>query len=63
MDQREPQHPGRSDRRPAFPGDDYALVRYDNAAVTHPGGFTVADAFVGENVTRDGSTTESTPAG
>jgi streptogrisin B len=41
----------------SFPGDDYALVRYDNAAVTHPGGFTVADAFVGEKVTRDGSTT------
>jgi streptogrisin B len=41
----------------SFPGDDYALVRYDNAAVTHPGGFTVADAFVGESVTRRGSTT------
>ena len=41
----------------SFPGDDYALVRYDNTAVSHPGGFTVADAFVGESVTRDGSTT------
>jgi streptogrisin B len=41
----------------SFPGDDYALVRYDNAAVSHPGGFTVADAFVGESVTRKGSTT------
>lgn len=41
----------------SFPKDDYALVRYDNAALSHPGGFTVADAFVGEQVTRDGSTT------
>jgi streptogrisin B len=41
----------------SFPGDDYALVRYDNAAVTHPGGFTLGDAFVGESVTRKGSTT------
>jgi streptogrisin B len=41
----------------SFPGDDYALVRYDNTSLTHPGGFTVADAYVGEKVTRDGSTT------
>jgi streptogrisin B len=41
----------------SFPGNDYALVRYDNLSLTHPGGFTVADAFVGEKVTRDGSTT------
>jgi streptogrisin B len=41
----------------SFPGNDYALVRYDNASLSHPGGFTVADAFVGETVTRDGSTT------
>ena len=41
----------------SFPGNDYALVRYDNASLTHPGGFTVADAFVGEPVTRNGSTT------
>ena len=41
----------------SFPGDDYALVRYDNAAVPHPGGFTVADAVVNESVTRRGSTT------
>jgi streptogrisin B len=41
----------------SFPGDDYALVRYDNAAVTRPGGFTLGDAFVGESVTRKGSTT------
>ena len=41
----------------SFPGNDYALVRYDNAALSHPGGFTVADATVGETVTRVGSTT------
>ncbi|WP_328528303.1 S1 family peptidase [Nocardioides sp. NBC_00368] len=41
----------------SFPGNDYALVRYDNSSLSHPGGFTVADAYVGERVTRDGSTT------
>jgi streptogrisin B len=41
----------------SFPGNDYALVRYDNLSLSHPGGFTIADAFVGESVTRDGSTT------
>jgi streptogrisin B len=41
----------------SFPGNDYALVRFDNTSLSHPGGFTVADAFVGERVTRDGSTT------
>jgi streptogrisin B len=41
----------------SFPGNDYALVRYDNTSLSHPGGFAVADAFVGEQVTRDGSTT------
>jgi streptogrisin B len=41
----------------SFPGNDYALVRYDNTALAHPGGFTAANAFVGETVTRDGSTT------
>ena len=41
----------------SFPGDDYALVRYDNTTVAHTGGFSVADAFVGETVTRTGSTT------
>jgi streptogrisin B len=41
----------------SFPGDDFALVRYDNTSLSHPGGFTVADATVGERVTRDGSTT------
>jgi streptogrisin B len=41
----------------SFPGDDYALVRYDNPSLSHTGGFTVADPFVGESVTRKGSTT------
>ena len=41
----------------SFPGNDYALVRYDNTSLSHPGGFAVADPFVGERVTRDGSTT------
>ncbi|HEY6595603.1 MAG TPA: S1 family peptidase [Asanoa sp.] len=41
----------------SFPGNDYALVRYDNTSLSHPGGYTVADAFVGEKVTRKGSTT------
>ncbi len=41
----------------SFPKNDYALVRYDNTSLTHPGGFTAANAFVGERVTRDGSTT------
>jgi streptogrisin B len=41
----------------SFPGNDYALVRYDNTSLSHPGGFTAANAFVGEAVTRTGSTT------
>jgi streptogrisin B len=41
----------------SFPGDDFSLVRYDNASLSHPGGFSVADAVVNETVTRDGSTT------
>jgi streptogrisin B len=41
----------------SFPGNDYALVRYDNTSLSHPGSFTVADAFVGESVKRTGSTT------
>jgi streptogrisin B len=41
----------------SFPGNDYALVRYDNTSLSHPGGYTVADPTVGERVTRDGSTT------
>jgi streptogrisin B len=40
----------------SFPGNDYALVHYDNASLSHPGGYTVADAFVGESVKRTGST-------
>uniref|UniRef100_UPI001BE49BDF S1 family peptidase n=1 Tax=Streptomyces polyasparticus TaxID=2767826 RepID=UPI001BE49BDF len=41
----------------SFPSNDYALVRYDNASLSHPGGFTAADAYVGEPVKRSGSTT------
>lgn len=41
----------------SFPGNDYALVRYDNTSLSHPGGFTAANAVVGESVTRRGSTT------
>ncbi len=41
----------------SFPKNDYALVRYDNASLSHPGGFTAANAFVGEQVKRTGSTT------
>ncbi|MFZ3495402.1 S1 family peptidase [Streptomyces sp. 5.8] len=41
----------------SFPGNDYALVRYDNASLSHPGGFTAANAYVGEPVKRSGSTT------
>jgi streptogrisin B len=41
----------------SFPGNDYALVRYDNTSLSHPGGFTVANAVVGESVKRTGSTT------
>jgi len=41
----------------SFPGNDYALVRYDNTALSHPGGFTAANAYVGEQVKRTGSTT------
>jgi streptogrisin B len=41
----------------SYPGNDYALVRYDNASLSHPGGFTAANAFVGESVKRSGSTT------
>lgn len=41
----------------SFPGNDYALVRYDNASLSHPGGFTAADAYIGESVKRTGSTT------
>jgi streptogrisin B len=41
----------------SFPGNDYALVQYTNTSLSHPGGFTAANAFVGERVTRTGSTT------
>jgi streptogrisin B len=41
----------------SFPGNDYALARYDNTSLSHPGGFTAANAFVGEQVKRTGSTT------
>ncbi|MCB5170085.1 S1 family peptidase [Streptomyces bambusae] len=41
----------------SFPGNDYAIVRYDNPAISHPGGYTAADAYVGEPVKRSGSTT------
>ncbi|MFJ8013663.1 S1 family peptidase [Streptomyces sp. NPDC096339] len=41
----------------SFPGNDYALVRYDNASISAPGGFIAADAYVGEPVKRSGSTT------
>jgi streptogrisin B len=41
----------------SFPGNDYALVQYSNTSLSHPGGYTVANAFVGETVTRKGSTT------
>ena len=41
----------------SFPGNDYALVRYDNTSLTHQGGYSVGDAHVGQRVTRDGSST------
>jgi streptogrisin B len=41
----------------SFPGNDYALVRYDNTSLSHPGGFAAANAFLGEAVKRTGSTT------
>jgi streptogrisin B len=41
----------------SFPGNDYALVRYDNTSLSHPGGYTAANAYVGESVKRTGSTT------
>ena len=41
----------------SFPGNDYALVQYQNTSLSHPGGYTAANAFVGESVTRRGSTT------
>jgi len=40
----------------SFPGNDYALVRYDNSSLSHTGGFSAANAYVGESVKRTGST-------
>jgi streptogrisin B len=41
----------------SFPGNDYAIVQY-TSSVSHPGGFSsAATPSVGQNVTRDGSTT------
>ncbi|GAB7183964.1 hypothetical protein ATKI12_3795 [Kitasatospora sp. Ki12] len=41
----------------SFPGNDYALVRYDNGSLSHTGGYTSApNAYVGESVKRTGST-------
>ena len=40
----------------SFPKDDFALVQYTNASLSHPGGYTAAKALVGEKVTRTGST-------
>jgi streptogrisin B len=41
----------------SFPDNDYALVQYTNTSLSHPGGFTAANAYKGEHVTRTGSTT------
>jgi len=51
----------------SFPGNDYAIVRYTNTSITHPGSVylysgsqditSAANAFVGEAVKRSGSTT------
>lgn len=47
----------------SFPGNDYGIVRYDNANVSHPGRVgsqditTSGNAVVGQTVTRRGSTT------
>ncbi|NGN68074.1 S1 family peptidase [Streptomyces sp. A7024] len=41
----------------SFPENDYALVEITNSAIETPGGYTAAEATVGENVTRTGSTT------
>jgi streptogrisin B len=40
----------------SFPKNDYALVQYSNTSLSHPGGYTAANAVVGEKVTRTGST-------
>jgi streptogrisin D len=52
----------------SFPGNDYAMIRYTNGAVSHPGTVdlyngssqditTAGNAFVNESVSRSGSTT------
>ena len=52
----------------SFPGNDYAIIRYTNTSITHPGTVNLyngtsqditssADAYVGEAVKRSGSTT------
>ncbi|MEV7418630.1 S1 family peptidase [Streptomyces sp. NPDC089919] len=47
----------------SFPGNDYGIVRYDNASLAHPGAVgsqditSAANATVGMSVTRRGSTT------
>ena len=51
----------------SFPGNDYAIVKYTNTSISHPGNVdlygstqditTAADAYVGEAVKRSGSTT------
>lgn len=45
-------------RSATFPGADYAIITYTNTSITKTGGFSGAGtAFIGERVTRDGSTT------
>ena len=45
-------------RSATFPGGDYAIITYTNTSITKTGGFSGAGtAFIGERVTRDGSTT------
>jgi streptogrisin B len=41
----------------AYPGNDYAIVQYDNTSLKQPGGFRAGRTHVGQEVTRDGSTT------
>jgi len=47
----------------SFPGNDYGIVQYTNTSIAHPGTVgtqditTAANAFVGESVSRRGSTT------
>jgi streptogrisin D len=47
----------------SFPGNDYAIIQYTNSSVAHPGAVgsqditTAGNAYVGQSVTRRGSTT------